>query len=116
MYLAELTSSTEVTPVRATSSKGPRRHHFAVGREVEQREIPLAPLDGIASVWHAGAHKSRIARFGGFRMLFPEGVMIDGRTGAVVPSTGRYAKRLSELSGIFSEPGQLIHLLEGYAK
>jgi glucose-6-phosphate isomerase, archaeal len=36
-------------------------------------------------------------------MLFPEGVRIDGRTGAVEPSTGRYIKRLSELSGIFRD-------------
>ena len=36
-------------------------------------------------------------------MLFPEGVKIDGKTGAVVPSTGRYIKRLSELPGIFRD-------------
>jgi len=36
-------------------------------------------------------------------MLFPEGVAIDGRTGAVKPETGRYAKRLSELRGLFQD-------------
>jgi glucose-6-phosphate isomerase len=36
-------------------------------------------------------------------MLFPEGVAIDGRTGAVTPETGRYMKRLSELSGIYQD-------------
>lgn len=36
-------------------------------------------------------------------MLFPEGVKIDGTTGAVMPSTGHYVKRLSELSGIFRD-------------
>jgi glucose-6-phosphate isomerase, archaeal len=34
-------------------------------------------------------------------MLFPEGVAIDGATGEVSPSTGRYEKRLSELAGLF---------------
>jgi glucose-6-phosphate isomerase len=38
-----------------------------------------------------------------YRMLYPEGVTIDGRTGAVTPSTGCYVKRLSELSGIFRD-------------
>jgi glucose-6-phosphate isomerase, archaeal len=36
-------------------------------------------------------------------MLFPEGVSIDGRTGALEPATGRYAKRLSELRGLFQD-------------
>jgi glucose-6-phosphate isomerase len=36
-------------------------------------------------------------------MLFPEGVAIDGRSGAVEPETGRYTKRLSELRGIFQD-------------
>jgi len=36
-------------------------------------------------------------------MLFPEGVVIDGLTGAVAPATGRYAKRLSELRGLFQD-------------
>lgn len=37
-------------------------------------------------------------------MLFPEGVAIDGRSGAVTPETGRYVKRLSELRGIYQDP------------
>ena len=36
-------------------------------------------------------------------MLFPEGVLIDGRTGEVSPSTDRYTKRLGEMRGIFSD-------------
>ena len=36
-------------------------------------------------------------------MLFPEGVSIDGMTGAVEPATGRYTKKLSELNGIFQD-------------
>jgi glucose-6-phosphate isomerase len=36
-------------------------------------------------------------------MLFPEGVAIDGRSGAVTPETGRYVKRLSELRGIYQD-------------
>src|SRR3954468_23645366 len=36
-------------------------------------------------------------------MLFPEGVAIDGRTGAVTPETGRYVKRLSDLGGIYQD-------------
>jgi glucose-6-phosphate isomerase len=36
-------------------------------------------------------------------MLFPEGVAIDGRSGAVTPETGRYVKRLSELKGIYQD-------------
>ena len=36
-------------------------------------------------------------------MLFPEGVAIDGRSGAVTPETGRYQKRLSELKGIYQD-------------
>jgi glucose-6-phosphate isomerase len=36
-------------------------------------------------------------------MLFPEGVAIDGASGAVEPATSRYAKRLSELRGLFQD-------------
>jgi glucose-6-phosphate isomerase len=36
-------------------------------------------------------------------MLFPEGVTIDGLSGAVTPETGRYQKRLSELRGIYQD-------------
>jgi glucose-6-phosphate isomerase len=36
-------------------------------------------------------------------MLFPEGVAIDGRTGEVSPSTGRYEKRVSELAGLYRD-------------
>jgi glucose-6-phosphate isomerase, archaeal len=36
-------------------------------------------------------------------MLFPEGVAIDGVTGSVQPATARYAKRLSELRGLFQD-------------
>jgi glucose-6-phosphate isomerase len=36
-------------------------------------------------------------------MLYPEGVLIDGMTGAVTPETGRYSKRLSGLTGIFPD-------------
>ena len=36
-------------------------------------------------------------------MLYPEGVLIDGMTGAVTPETGRYSKRLSGLAGIFQD-------------
>jgi len=36
-------------------------------------------------------------------MLLPEGVRIDGSTGAMAPATGRYTKRLSELSEIFRD-------------
>jgi glucose-6-phosphate isomerase len=37
-------------------------------------------------------------------MLFPEGVAIDGATGAVTPATGRYVKRLSALRDLYAEP------------
>lgn len=36
-------------------------------------------------------------------MLLPEGVRIDGETGAVTPRTGHYVKRLSDLAGIFRD-------------
>lgn len=36
-------------------------------------------------------------------MLLPEGVVIDGRTGSVTPSTDRYVKRLSDLRGFFRD-------------
>jgi glucose-6-phosphate isomerase, archaeal len=36
-------------------------------------------------------------------MLLPEGVYIDSTTGAVTPETGRYVKRLSELSTLFQD-------------
>jgi len=36
-------------------------------------------------------------------MLFPEGVAIDGLSGAVTPETGRYVKKLSELRGIYQD-------------
>ena len=36
-------------------------------------------------------------------MLFPEGVSIDGKTGEVTPSTGRYSKSLSDLRGFFHD-------------
>lgn len=36
-------------------------------------------------------------------MLFPEGVTIDSRTGEVTPSTGRYEKRVSELTGLYRD-------------
>jgi glucose-6-phosphate isomerase, archaeal len=36
-------------------------------------------------------------------MLFPEGVKIDSKTGAMTPSTGHYSKRLSELAEIFCD-------------
>jgi glucose-6-phosphate isomerase len=37
-------------------------------------------------------------------MLFPEGVAIDGATGAVSPSTGRYVKKLSALRELYEAP------------
>jgi glucose-6-phosphate isomerase len=37
-------------------------------------------------------------------MLFPEGVAIDGTTGAVTPATGRYVKKLSALRGLYAAP------------
>ncbi len=36
-------------------------------------------------------------------MLFPVGVSIDGLTGEVEPAAGCYAKRLSELRGVFQD-------------
>ena len=36
-------------------------------------------------------------------MLFPEGVVIDGASGDVSPSTHHYTKKLSELSGLFQD-------------
>jgi glucose-6-phosphate isomerase len=36
-------------------------------------------------------------------MLFPEGVAIDGRSGAVTPETGHYVKRLSALGGLYQD-------------
>jgi glucose-6-phosphate isomerase len=36
-------------------------------------------------------------------LLAPQGVVIDGLTGAVSPETGRYIKRLSDLEGIFHD-------------
>lgn len=40
-------------------------------------------------------------------MLLPEGVVIDGKTGAVTPSTDRYEKRLSDLRGFFRDDAAL---------
>lgn len=40
-------------------------------------------------------------------MLFPEGVAIDGSSGAVTPATGGYAKRLSEMRGLYQDAGAL---------
>ena len=40
-------------------------------------------------------------------MLLPEGVAIDGTTGAASPSTGRYEKRLSDLRGFFHDDAAL---------
>jgi glucose-6-phosphate isomerase, archaeal len=37
-------------------------------------------------------------------MLFPEGVVIDGVTGAVSPATGRYVKKLSALRDLYAAP------------
>ena len=37
-------------------------------------------------------------------MLFPEGVAIDGATGAVAPSTGRYVKKISGLRDLYEAP------------
>lgn len=37
-------------------------------------------------------------------LLFPEGVAIDGTTGAVTPATGRYVKRLSALRDLYEAP------------
>ncbi|HEX2528967.1 MAG TPA: glucose-6-phosphate isomerase family protein [Geminicoccus sp.] len=36
-------------------------------------------------------------------MLLPAGVRIDGRSGAVTPATGSYAKHLSELAGLYRD-------------
>jgi len=36
-------------------------------------------------------------------MLFPEGVAIDSLTGALLPSTSSYVKRVSELFGIYAD-------------
>lgn len=40
-------------------------------------------------------------------MLFPEGVLIDGATGEVSPSTDRYTKTLSDLRGFFHDSRKL---------
>lgn len=40
-------------------------------------------------------------------MLFPEGVTIDGVTGAVTPATGRYVKKLSALRDLYERPEQV---------
>lgn len=40
-------------------------------------------------------------------MLLPEGVLIDGTTGAVSPESARYTKHLSELRGIFQDEAGL---------
>ncbi|MHC2364154.1 glucose-6-phosphate isomerase family protein [Rhizobium leguminosarum] len=40
-------------------------------------------------------------------MLLPEGVLINGMTGAVSPETGKYTKRLSELSEVFQDRAEL---------
>ncbi|WP_261327419.1 hypothetical protein [Rhizobium leguminosarum] len=45
-------------------------------------------------------------------MRLPEGVMIDGRSGQVTPTTGRYTKRLSELTGIFQDVSALEKLVK----
>jgi glucose-6-phosphate isomerase, archaeal len=37
-------------------------------------------------------------------MLFPEGVAIDGVSGAVSPATGRYVKKLSALRNLYEAP------------
>jgi glucose-6-phosphate isomerase len=43
--------------------------------------------------------------------VLPVGVSIDARSGAVVPSTGRYTKRLSELRGIYRDKAAFDTLL-----
>lgn len=43
----------------------------------------------------------------GSRMLLPEGVAIDGRSGTVEPSTDKYVKRLSDLKGFFHDDAAL---------
>ena len=48
-------------------------------------------------------------------MLFPEGVSIDGISGAVEPSTSRYAKRLSELKGFFQDDAALDKVIASQA-
>jgi glucose-6-phosphate isomerase len=40
-------------------------------------------------------------------MLLPEGVAIDGSTGAVTPATGHYVKRLSEFRGLYQDSASL---------
>ena len=45
-------------------------------------------------------------------MLQPEGVYIDGASGEVTPSTGRYKKRLSELSAVFNDKSALARDVE----
>jgi glucose-6-phosphate isomerase, archaeal len=37
-------------------------------------------------------------------MLFPEGVAIDGATGAITPATGKYVKKLSALRDLYAAP------------
>ena len=46
-------------------------------------------------------------------MIFPEGVVIDGRSGSVEPSTDRYTKRLSELRGFFHDDAALDKAIAG---
>jgi glucose-6-phosphate isomerase len=45
------------------------------------------------------------------KQLLPAGVLIDPKSGAVTPSTGRYTKRLSELRGIYRDEKALDALL-----
>ena len=45
-------------------------------------------------------------------MLLPDGVVIDGRTGSVTPSTDRYEKRLSDLRGFFRDDAALDRAIE----
>ncbi len=44
-------------------------------------------------------------------MLLPEGVTIDGKSGEVTPSTGRYRKTLSDLRGFFHDTEKLDALI-----
>lgn len=46
------------------------------------------------------------------KMLIPENVQIDGKTGALDKPTGHYVKRLSELSGLFQDTDGLEQKVE----
>ena len=95
-----LTSSGFASVAAPTGSLRSPRPSAYPGRWMASAWPPIELVGGVA-VAPTHASSSR------FVMLLPEGVAIDGTTGAVSPSTGRYEKRLSDLRGFFHDDAAL---------